>query len=549
MKHWKKTWVALAALFALLLPPISVSAAEMGDPMRIGLYYGDTALPAANLENAEGQGYYLGYYNEEGQFFSLAWTGETQITMVKTRNMYLTSSGYSDSSTEGGLLGCYHIQLGTGYAGYHEVLALAEQYENAFPAWTNGAYSVRMGSYKSRADAEAAIAQLGLEGAVVGETSAYGINVVKTKTTKILFQFDHGEDFPLVVRPGLDPETKAATWFKGYKYYGDFRYERADGNDLSVVNVVDMEDYINCVISREMSESWPVEALKAQAICARNYAEQKRGRHKADDFDLCSNTHCQAYYGMGRTGENTAEAAAATNGIYAWYNGELAETYYFSSSGGATENPNTVWGGTKEYPYLTGVVDPYEATIADQIKSGAPGGGYTWSVTYTTDQLTELLRSKGYQCAEIVDLRISEFSPTGNVATLTFTDKEGKQYSFSREKVIRTWMGAYSVRYTISGGGEYFVNNDGSALSTMNGVFSIGADGTPTRIGIESMPYVITSQGAVQQLSAPGDTFTLHGAGWGHNVGMSQWGAHAMALLGKTYDEILRFYYTGIELY
>jgi len=548
LKNWKKRILAAALCLACCLPVSTVSASGTGENIRIGLYYEDTALAAANLENSTGTGYYMGYTDGDGQFQSLAYTGQTQITMLKTQNMYVQSGAYSDTDNGGSVIGCYHIQVSAGHENFDETNGLAAQYDGGFPAWIGGNYAVRVGAYPTKAAAQEAQAALGLTDSTIVGTSAYGINIVATKTAQILFQFDGGEALPLTVRPGLDESVKAVTWFKGYRYYGDFRYERIKGGNLTVVNLVDMEDYINCVISQEMSESWPVEALKAQAVCARTYAEVQRGRHESSHFDLCSSTHCQAYIGMSRTGSNTQTAAVETAGICAWYGGKLAETYYFSSSGGATEDPRNVWGSTTEIPYLKGVIDPYETAIADTIQTAYGSRKYRWSITYTREELAQLLREKGYQCADIVDFRVSEVSPTGNVVTLTFLDSEGKSYSFSREKNIRTWLGAPSMHYTVSGGGQYYVNDAGDALNSVSGVYAIGADGTVGQVGLTEMPYIVTS-GGVEQLVPAGDTFTLNGAGWGHNVGMSQWGAYAMANQGKTYDEILKFYFTGIELY
>lgn len=548
MKNWKKRILAGALCLACCLPMPTVSASGTGEQIRIGLYFEDTALAAANLENSTGAGYYMGYSEEEGEFFSLAYTDETQITMLKTQNLYFKDGVYSDTENGGSVIGCYHIQLSAEHESFDETKQLAAQYDGGFPAWIDGSYTVRVGAYPTKEDALEAQAALELEDTCIVGTSSYGINVVATKTARILFQFDGGEALPLTVRPGLDESVKAVTWFKGYRYYGDFRYERIAGGNLTVVSLVDMDDYINCVISQEMSESWPVEALKAQAVCARTYAEVQHGRHGSSHFDLCSSTHCQAYIGMSRTGPNTEAAAAETADIRAWYDGKLAETYYFSSSGGATEDPRNVWGSKTEIPYLKGVIDPYETAFADTIQTFYGSRKYRWSITYTREELAQLLREKGYQCADIVDFRVSEFSPTGNVVTLTFLDSEGKSYSFSKEKNIRTWLGAPSMHYTVTGGGQYYMNDAGDALSSVNGVYAIGADGTTAQVGLTEMPYIITS-GGTEQLAPTGDTFTLSGAGWGHNVGMSQCGAYAMANLGKTYDEILKFYFTGIELY
>ncbi len=533
-----KQYLAVALCLGMVLTYIPARAATVGESVDIGLYYGETAMASANLENEVGTGYYMGYMDQSGAFASLAYTDKTQISMLKTRNMYLKDGKYSDAKAEGAVaIGCFHLQIGAGYASYDEALAAAAQYPGAFPAWANGVYSVRMGSYETRAAAEAAKAASTIY-VDVAETSAYGINVLETKTDDILFQFDGSAGCPLVVQPGLDESVKAVTWFKGYRYYGRFRYERREGNDLTVTNLVGMDDYINCVISQEMSESWPLEALKAQAVCARTYAERCRSKHKKDGFDLCATVHCQAYPGMGRTGENTAAAAMGTAGLHAWYGQELAETVYFSSDGGATENSENVW--SKSIPYLRGKTDPYEAAVADKIPN------YHWSKTFSKTELAELLRSKGYQCGDIVDFRVTAFSENGNAHTITFTDSAGKRYSFSKEKA-KVMLGLRSMRYTVSGGGQYYVDEAGAALGSLNGAYAIGSDGTVAQVGTGSMPYIATVDGT-EQLVPAGDSFTVTGTGWGHNVGMSQWGAYAMATQGKNFEEILKFYYTGIEL-
>ncbi len=536
MKKIVKSWVALCLCAACLSPLAPARAAQLGDQVQVGLYYGDTALPAANLENNVGSGYYLGYTGPGNAFTSLAYTGQTQITMLKTQTMYFSGGTYSTSGG-GTVIGCYHLQIGTGYTSFDEANAKAAQYAGGFPAWVNEAYSVRVGAYATKDEANAAKNSLGLSSAEVVGTSAYGINVVQTKTGTILFQFDGGEGKPLIVRPSLEESVKAVTWFKGYRYYGDFRYERRNGGDLTVVNIVGMDDYINCVISQEMSESWPLEALKAQAVCARTYAESNRDNHTSAGFELCATVHCQAYPGVGRVGPNTTRAAAETAGRHVWYQGSLASTVYSSSNGGASESAENVW--TKAIPYLVGKMDPYEALVADKISN------YNWSKTFTKAELAELLRSKGYQCDEIIGFRVSQVSPTGNAVTVTFTDRAGKNYSFSKEKA-KTMLGLRSMRYTISGGGQYYVDDTGASLGSVNGAYAIGGNGM-VQIGTTDMPYIITASGT-QQLAVSGDSFTVTGTGWGHNVGMSQWGARAMATQGMTYEEILKFYYTGIEI-
>ncbi|KAB4602312.1 SpoIID/LytB domain-containing protein, partial [Bacteroides thetaiotaomicron] len=153
-------------------------------------------------------------------------------------------------------MGCYHIQLPTAYVSFDEALAAAGSVPGGFPAWVDGVYYVRAGAYLSAEAANAAMA--GMEGATLAGTSSYAVSVVKTGTGTILFQFDGGAALSLGVKPGLDDGVKTVTWYALNKYYGAFRYQRLSGGNLTVVSIVDREDYINCVISREMSSGWPL---------------------------------------------------------------------------------------------------------------------------------------------------------------------------------------------------------------------------------------------------------------------------------------------------
>ena len=178
-------------------------------------------------------------------------------------------------------------------------------------------------------------------------------------------------------------------------------------------------------------------------------------------------------------------------------------------------------------------------------------------MTYTAQQLTDLLNSKGYVNSGIVDFKVTKTSPTGNAIEITFTDSSGKTWSKIRD-ACRTFLNLRSINYTVTSsggsgsGGSYVVDGDGT-LSTLDGAYAINGSGQTAQLGSEV--YVIDGSGTVSQAqpsggsSSTGDlVFTITGSGWGHNVGMSQWGAYAMAQQGYTYKDILTFYYTGIEV-
>ena len=190
-----------------------------------------------------------------------------------------------------------------------------------------------------------------------------------------------------------------------------------------------------------------------------------------------------------------------------------------------------------------GVEDPWEATVVSKISN------YNWSYTFTADELAAKLRASGRNCGTLAGVRVSEYTANGNVRALTFTDTSGSSWTITGCDNCRIFLGVNSPRFTITGGsGGYYVNEDGSALSSVSGAYAI--DGSGNVSAISGTPYVITGSGT-EVLASPGstgDSFTVSGTGNGHNVGMSQWGAYAMAQAGKTYVDILKFYYTGVEI-
>lgn len=587
MKGFVSQVILLLALLTVLMTG-SAFALTIEEPARVGLSYGSGALAAANLENSVGKGFRFGCYNSQNQFVSMGATQETQITMLKTQNLYLTSGGsYSTSASGGGLVGCFHLQLRGSFSSAQDAQNKAASVQDGFPAWVSGSFYVRSGSYATKAEAESALRSSGLDASVVG-TSSSGITVVKTKTTKILFQYDDPEGALFAVKPGAGGEEKTQTWFKGNKYAGSFLYERLNGGNMTVMNLVSLDDYVKGLVPYEMSASWPIEALKAQAVTARTFILATAGtKHSNYHFDICNTTCCQVYQGCGRATANSDAAVDGTSGICAWYGGKLATTYYYASNGGATESCQNVWFAN--LPYLVGKADPFEADVADSVS------GYYWTKTYTSAELTSRLQSRGYACGNIVKLVVSQFTPSGNVYSVTFTDSAGKTFVFSKADA-RSILGVKSMHFNIAGsgpapvpdptpvpepgapdesGGPFYVDSAENSLSTLHGAVAVNGSGSKETIRDASRISILTSAGTEvlgmtttegtpsastiplpesvttpRPIStAPAGSFVISGAGNGHNVGMSQWGAYAMAKRGYSYKDILNFYYTGIDLH
>jgi len=546
-------------------------------------------LACAQLQNntGYGEGFRFGYYDRDMNFVELGRTGRdiTQVAVLKTQNMYYgydSSAGkytYFDSAAGSLSVGCYHIQIPGSYMTYEDAAADAEIY-GGFVAWIGGEYQVRVGAYLSKEGAEGALASMS-QGTIVG-TSSYGVSVVETGTDRILFQFDGGKDQALGILPDVTEAEDVRTWFSGFKYRGGFTYQRLTGGNLTVVNVVELEDYVKGVVCYEMGREWPLEALKAQAICARTYALSRLNYHGSLGFDVCNTDYCQVYRGVGsgRTdygpSDVSDQAVEETAGEVLWYRDTLANTFFSSSHGGASESAYYIWGTNMEnYPYLCGVEDPYEETVADKNSYSS------WTVKYTASELSKRLQGYGYGTNTSIDRLELTYSELGNVIQVKVCYTNGQSNTFTpRTKVgIRSAFGVNSIRFTVNGqtvqagggssssstGGGYALNGS-EALASLEGLYTISGSGTTEQTGEEL--YVISGTGQTSKaeessgsgettggtnqgggtVTVSGSSYVFNGSGWGHQVGMSQYGANAMARLGFSYDEIVEFYFPGTQV-
>lgn len=377
--------------------------------------------------------------------------------------------------------------------------------------------------------------------------------VTRTNTSEVLYEHGGGS-YPLGVRPAGN-----STWFKGYRYAGGFEYVPESAGSLKVINVVDLEDYVKGVVPYEMPGDWPLAALEAQAVCARTFVQGHNKHLRDEGFDVCNGVDCQVYNGRG-TGRNepsadSDRAVENTAGLCIYYNGTLVQdAVYHSSDGGATEDGANVWG--TETGYLKGKLDPYEAQTA------VPNNSY--SVTYTAGELSWILDQKGHSVGTVQDVYVSEYTPLGNVKQVTFVGTGGTKtftgddcrmifYSSTYQKSVSSMR--FDINGRQGGSGGLSVNGTG-LLPALDGVSVISGGGiTGTLRG--NSAAAITSSGTVTVTAevrqpagggASNGNFVITGTGNGHNVGLSQYGAKAMAEQGHGFLEILNFYYTDITI-
>ena len=274
-----------------------------------------------------------------------------------------------------------------------------------------------------------------------------------------------------------------------YKYQGKFLFKVSSGKIIPV-NSLDMESYLKGVVGYEMSDYFPLEALKAQAVAARNYALFKLGAESAKGYDFDDTVLYQVYKGYDERLQNVIKAVDETKFVILLHNDRLVEALYSAWHGGYSEDAVNVWGN----PVI------YLKAKADSFESDAwPNGNRS----FTNAQVDSTLKSRGWLLSTDTFIKLDLASITrytsGRVANIDILYKDStgtvKTKSATRDKT-RTFLGLPSNMYNV-------------VYDSLTGVY------------------------------------TFSGKGHGHGLGMSQIGAKNRAATGQTYEQILKFYYDG----
>lgn len=315
---------------------------------------------------------------------------------------------------------------------------------------------------------------------------------------------------------------------KAYRGSAEFR---TDANyKLTVINTLPVEEYLYGVVPKEMPSSWNSEALKAQAIAARNYAIKNIGKYKSQGFDLCTTQNSQVYGGYDAEQKTTNQAVDDTKGVLAYYDNNIAVLFYHSSSGGKTENAENVW--SNPVAYLKGVEDTYSL--------GSPHDNWTYKIS--KEEVEKILKSKNNDIGELVNITIDKKSENGRVLELTFIGTlDSVMY---KKESIRGLLGYSNIKST------YF---DLDLNSSQVNEFNSSADKFDIESIFNDLSAVLNKetqkgQDGIIFTNSP-DEYVFRGKGWGHGLGLSQYGAKNMAEAGYTFDQILKHYFTGIQVY
>ena len=357
----------------------------------------------------------------------------------------------------------------------------------------------------------------------------------------------------------------------GTRYRGTLRIIGAS-NGFTVVNELNLEDYLRGILKVEMNPEWPQEALKAQAILARTYAVKNRGRFGKLGFDLDNSENSQMYRGVNAEDPRTDAAVSATRGQILTWGGKTADVYYHSDSGGATADIGHVWGGGASY-----------------LKPRAEAVAYTspnsnWQVSFTAAQIADIMRKMGKDVGSVTGVEISLADQYGRVVQLRVRGTNGT--ADVRAHAFRMAAGSSVLRsthFTVSGarngrdpaaGAPVVVESLAEMASKVDPIIEMTNNDVFTndelldmlmeplkresyvKIGMERLlrdggsriePEKPAQAPVAPTVKAP-PSFTFVGKGWGHGVGLSQWGAKAMAERGMKCGEILAHYFSGTKI-
>lgn len=328
------------------------------------------------------------------------------------------------------------------------------------------------------------------------------VKVYDMRTKKIILHTRLNDEAQVLIREGhllldrqflntsrirLVPHPGEYIKVRGIRYRGQIDIACYNSSQrLQVVNYIPLEDYIQGVVPNEVPAFWPLEALKAQAIAARTFALYKMSGRHDQPYDLDASTNSQVYRGLDSEKEETNLAVKHTRGLVAIHQGKFIAAFYHSNCGGRTDNVRNVWGNN--IIYLAGG----SCGFCDNNPHSR------WSFEITKAEIGNRLRRHNIPVSKIRTLEIQGRDSSGRILKIKL-DHAGGSKSL-KASAFRMMMGTERIRST-----NFYIRDQGRSLE-------------------------------------------FNGKGWGHGVGLCQEGARGMAGAGYSSDEILKHYYTGIEI-
>lgn len=271
------------------------------------------------------------------------------------------------------------------------------------------------------------------------------------------------------------------------RFRGVLTISRDKAGTLYAVNTLEIEKYLYGVLHHEVAAWWPMEALKAQAIAARTYALNQLLVSKRAEYDLKSSTSSQVYGGSTTERYRARRAIDLTRGKVLTYESKVFPAYFHATCAGLTASASELWNIN---------LKPIGGGVECQYCKISPH--HSWEAKVPLSEIEEKLKQYNRPIGRVLKIEIITQTPSKRVGSLRITGTSGEAIVAAKD--FRVWVGGNKMRSTLF------------------------------------------------TLEIHDDFILFHGKGWGHGVGLCQWGTLGQALLGRTYEEILRFYYPGAEI-
>ena len=336
------------------------------------------------------------------------------------------------------------------------------------------------------------------------------------------------------------------------------------GDELTLVNEVSIEEYLYAVIPSEMPTSYGIEALKVQAICARSYAYKhliansysKYGAHVDDSYSY------QVYNNIPEN-ESSIKAVKETHGKVLQYENEIITAYYFSTSCGHTTNAQEVWNSAEQVPYLVGKLQVTDKSTEEKVDLSKEEtfkafltqdvydiyekemAWYRWNVKLSKEGMKESIDQNLGMRYEANPKLIQTLQEDGSYLSVPVdTVGEVKDIQITRRQTggIITEIVIVGSKNTVKVMTEYNIR---TVLAPLEGTI-VRQD----KSKVEGLSMLPSAFFVLEELKEEGKFagYKVIGGGYGHGVGMSQNGAKAMVDAGKTYEEVLKHFYQGVEI-
>lgn len=354
------------------------------------------------------------------------------------------------------------------------------------------------------------------------------------------------------IAKGNDPlQVKSLDRACGHPFYDGVLEVRKTGEGLVLINEISLEDYVKGVLPSEMPSSYPLEALKAQAVCARTYAKMKQENKAYPQYDAAvdDSTACQVYRNLETSMQGDQAVAETAGEVLQKKDGSYTECYYYSTSCGRGTQISVWHGGETERPEVSGSAedivlmnqeffDYIREIYDDHVEAEEAFYRWEYKCEETKDQNIfdrcrkrqqingRLVWAEGAENGEEREISKGEL---GNIKEMSVVERQeggvADCIKISCEKgTVYVW-GEYNIRYVLAQGGTVKLQNDTTYAAT------------------ELLPSAFISLQSICNEKGNMVGYIVVGGGFGHGVGMSQNGAKNMALAGNTYQEILETYY------